>query len=132
MINEELKLELSFPPTVNNYYVKTRSGVFISAKGRKYRNTIADEIHQQLSDMELGEERINLNVVVHMPDRRKRDLDNYMKALLDAITKTGLWEDDSQIDQLCIYRGEIIKGGKVRMEIAPAGPVLSYSYWVEG
>ncbi|NBW22487.1 MAG: RusA family crossover junction endodeoxyribonuclease, partial [Caulobacteraceae bacterium] len=29
------------------------------------------------------------------PDRRKRDLDNILKSLLDALTHAGVWEDDS-------------------------------------
>jgi crossover junction endodeoxyribonuclease RusA len=54
---------------------------------------------------------------VHAPDRRARDLDNLPKALLDAITHAGLWEDDSLIDELHIYRCGPIKGGCVVVQI---------------
>ena len=129
MFDEEVMLECGFPPTVNNYYVKTRNGVFISQKGRRFRDHVADMVNAQLGGLELGEARLHVTVCLHPPDKRHRDLDNYMKALLDAITHTGLWEDDKQIDQLCIYRGEVVKSGSVRMEIAPAGPVLRLGVW---
>ena len=32
-----------------------------------------------------------------MPDKRVRDLDNLLKAPLDALTRAGFWVDDSQI-----------------------------------
>jgi len=47
-----------------------------------------------------------------MPDKRRRDIDNYNKILLDSLTGI-VWEDDSQIDILTIGRDEVIKGGKV-------------------
>ena len=68
-----------------------------------------------------------MDVVLYPPDKKRRDLDNHMKALLDAITHAGLWEDDEQIDQLQIYRGEIVKGGGARIEINPAGPILPFN-----
>lgn len=38
------------------------------------------------------------------PDRRARDLDNILKALLDALAHAGVYADDSEIDELHIYR----------------------------
>jgi Holliday junction resolvase RusA-like endonuclease len=43
-------------------------------------------------------------VEVYVPDRRKRDLDNLHKGILDSLTHAGVWGDDSQIDDLRIYR----------------------------
>lgn len=124
----DYRLELDFPPTVNNYYVKTRNGVFISAKGKKFRAHTADMVHAQLPDVHF-DQKLHLTIVLHMPDRRTRDLDNYLKALLDALTKAGLWDDDSQVDQLEVYRGEIVTGGRVRMEICDAGPKIKLDQW---
>ena len=59
-----------------------------------------------------------------MPDRRKRDLDNLHKGILDGLTHAGVWKDDSQIDDLRIYRcraatGELVieKPGRVVVTI---------------
>jgi crossover junction endodeoxyribonuclease RusA len=44
-------------------------------------------------------------------------LDNYMKSLLDALTKIGVWEDDSQIDRLTIARGPLQNKCLVTIEV---------------
>jgi crossover junction endodeoxyribonuclease RusA len=117
------ELFLPFPPTVNNYYVKTKRGVFISQKGRKYRDEVLKAVLEQA-----GGDTIDSNMLVEVilfpPDKRKRDVDNYNKALLDALTQAELWEDDSLIDQLFNYRGVTKKGGQVYIRITDAGPIM--------
>jgi crossover junction endodeoxyribonuclease RusA len=57
---------------------------------------------------------------VHAPDRRRRDLDNVLKSTLDSLTHAGVWDDDSQIDQLSVERGFLDKGkGFIRITITP-------------
>jgi crossover junction endodeoxyribonuclease RusA len=63
---------------------------------------------------------------LYPPDSRTRDLDNYLKALLDACTHAGLWDDDQLIDQLFVYRGITVKSGNVRMSISEAGPLIPH------
>lgn len=121
---EEVILHLPFPPTVNSYYGTSRSGVkYITKKGRQFREMVEEGIMEQVGRMGM-DQPIHLEVVLHPPDGRRRDLDNYMKALLDACTVAGLWEDDVLIDQLVVLRGEVIKGGKAQLEVNPAGPVV--------
>jgi len=117
-------LALKFPPTINSYYCHTRNGVYISKKGKDYRLAIASAVREQFSSPLPISSTINCTVLVSMPDKRIRDLDNYMKALLDACTHAGVWEDDSLIDQLLIYRAAISKGGGVIMLLDEAGPVM--------
>lgn len=45
---------------------------------------------------------VSLDLVCHKPKTTKRsnprgDIDNYVKAVLDALTKKGYWVDDDQI-----------------------------------
>lgn len=120
---EQITLYTNWPPTVNSYYSHTRNGVFISKKGRQYTHSVELDVKEQCGELLLTE-RLLVEVYLFPPDRRVRDLDNYMKALQDSITKAGLWEDDSLIDQLFIYRGAVTKGGLVRLEISEAGPVM--------
>lgn len=116
------ELFLPFPPTVNNYYRHHKYGIYISKKGKLFRELVCDSINEQLPNVEL-DNRLKVSITLHPPDKRKRDIDNYNKSLLDAITQAGLWGDDSQIDQLFNYRGEIIKKGLVHLTISEAMPI---------
>lgn len=53
-------------------------------------------------------------VYVYPPDKRKRDLDNILKVMQDAICD-GLRVDDSQIVSVSAIRCQIITGGKVEI-----------------
>ncbi|SFY16614.1 RusA family crossover junction endodeoxyribonuclease, partial [Azotobacter vinelandii] len=39
------------------------------------------------------------------------------KCLCDSLTHAGLWGDDSQIDDLRIVRGPVVKGGKITVKV---------------
>ncbi|KAF0234105.1 MAG: endodeoxyribonuclease [Desulfovibrionaceae bacterium] len=54
------------------------------------------------------------------PNRAKRDQDNFAgKTLLDALTKAGLWGDDSQIKRTVIEWADVVKGGAVVIHVKP-------------
>ena len=107
-------LQLPFPPTINSYYLK---GKIISSRGRVFREAVEQECHEQ-SAMNLNiMERIECATILYPPDSRTRDLDNYMKALQDAITHANVWGDDKQIDYGEQYRGIIVKGGACKVRI---------------
>jgi crossover junction endodeoxyribonuclease RusA len=120
-------LYLPFPPSVNDYYGSKSIGkkkiVYIKTKGKDYRLDLEQALASQVGYLQ-REDVLHIEIVVHMPDDRRRDLDNYMKALLDACTHAKLWMDDSQIEQLCIYRGAKARGGLIKMTIDEGGPRL--------
>ncbi len=165
------ELTLPFPPTVNNYYLKTRYGIRVSKSGKTFRKAVADAIHQQFPDVCVDTDphydvfddtpenssaistkpldfthdhdnnshssysyycfsKLHVEIIFYPPDKRLRDLDNYLKALLDAITLTGFWTDDSIIDQLVIYRGANVSKSlsSTYLRISPAGPVLPLGF----
>ena len=118
------EMYVPFPPSDNNFYVQTRNGRFISAKGKKFRADLAEAVLSQLPDVRL-DHKVLVEVVLYMPDNRVRDVANYMKALMDAISKADLWEDDVLIDQLFIYRGATTpSSGNCFVRISDAGPVV--------
>lgn len=57
-------------------------------------------------------------IVFYPPNLVRRDLDNFLKAPLDALTHAGVWVDDSQVKRLTIEWGPIIKGGKIEIVIS--------------
>lgn len=109
--------EVPFPPSVNSYYRSISRGrvcqSILSAKGREYAHKLVEQIGPQKPI----QGRLAVSVLLCPPDKRRRDLDNYMKSLLDALTKCGVWEDDSQIDRLTIDRGPIENRCLVTIEV---------------
>jgi crossover junction endodeoxyribonuclease RusA len=114
-----ISITLPFPPSTNTYWRHPTKGKLagrhlISEKGREYRLAVQRLVGQRapLSG------RLAVSIEAYMPDRRRRDLDNLLKGLLDALTHAGVWVDDNQVDDLRIYRAPII-GGMVKVHIAP-------------
>jgi len=64
------------------------------------------------------EGKVKVHIDVFPPDKRKRDLDNINKCLLDSIQHAGIIKDDYDIDYLSMRRCEVFEGGKVRIEIS--------------
>ena len=113
-------LDLPYPPTVNHYWrhavIKGRATVYVSKEGKDYRQKVVG----LASGVGSVPGRVSVAITAFMPDRRKRDLDNINKALLDALVHAGVIEDDGNIDKITVERGPVIKGGYVRVSIMEA------------
>lgn len=119
------ELYTAYPPSINNYYVKTQKGVFISQKGRKFRDQLIADAYEQLGGMIPLTERVRLEVVAWVPDNRARDLDNLLKPIQDAMLCAKLLVDDSQIDQTFIYRGaKVPPNGLLYIRVSEAAPCI--------
>jgi len=123
----QIEIHLPWPPTINSYYghraIKRRIISYIKSAGKQYRKDVEEAIVEQVGYMEI-DEPLFVEVILYPPDARRRDLDNYMKALLDACTHARLWEDDALIDQLHIYRGRKKAQGSVTLRLSLGGPVM--------
>ena len=102
-----------WPPTSNSYYRNVNGRMVMSKKGREFLQYGLTLIPQR----EALTGKLYVRVKLYPPDRRKRDIDNHLKALLDLMTKAGVWNDDSQVDFLSVSREDIVKKGKVSIEI---------------
>ena len=56
-------------------------------------------------------------MVLFPRDKRKIDIDNRIKAVLDALEDAGVFNNDFQVDHLEIIRGEPVKNGGIRVLI---------------
>jgi crossover junction endodeoxyribonuclease RusA len=113
-------LTIPFPPSLNHYWRQFRGRAILSKAGRQYRveAQTAAEAFRVLSGLQhtiTG--RIAVHLAVYPPDRRRRDLDNMPKAILDALTHAGVYADDSQIDDLQVVRMPTEKPGRVEVTI---------------
>ncbi len=61
--------------------------------------------------------RLAVRIAVHPPDRRTHDLDNLLKAVLDGLAYSRVYQDDSQIDDLRVLRREVHRPGCVVVEV---------------
>ncbi|MEB3790120.1 RusA family crossover junction endodeoxyribonuclease [Acinetobacter sp. IK40] len=100
------------PPSVNHYWVAAGKRRFLSDRAKAFHRVV-----RQLVPAHKTIERLKLEVTFHFPDRRCRDIDNYLKATIDSLVKCGLCVDDEQFDELIVKRGNIIKGGLIKLKV---------------
>ena len=109
MGNTKIDIELPWPPTVNTYWRKSPRGMFISKRGKEYAKEvfyICNKYRYSFTD----NQRLSISILAFPPDKRKRDLDNIFKGLLDSLVKANVLSDDEQIDELHIKRMKAKKG----------------------
>lgn len=116
-----MTLDLPWPPSVNVYWRHNRGRAHISHDGIEHRRRVglaffASSFRWQPFN---ASERLEVRLVVHPPDNRRRDLDNLPKAILDGLQHAGVYADDSQIDSLWVLRGSVDpdKQGRVHATI---------------
>lgn len=112
-----LVLDLPWPPSVNNYWRSVNGRVLVSSAGRAYQKTVT----ALCARVPCREDRLLMLIHAHPPDRRRRDLDNILKATLDSLQVGRVYRDDSQIDDLRVVRREPVNGGRLRVHIEEIG-----------
>lgn len=108
-------IRLPFPPSVNTIYRN------VPGKGRvktgKYK-AWCEEAALRAGYVEPIHGFVKLDIILGKPDKRKRDLDNYLKATLDFLVDYQVIDDDSYVDDLRIRWGEV-DGAHVSVELVP-------------
>lgn len=94
-----VELYLPFPPSLNRYWRHNRGRTHLSAEGRKYKEAVGWLCKEQ--KIEPFDGPVSVRVWVTPPDKRRRDLDNLQKCLLDSL-QGHCYHDDSQIAHLAI------------------------------
>lgn len=122
-----MRLTLPWPPSVNHYWRNFRGRVVISQEGRAFREDVRALLDPgAAATCQLGGNgprkppcggRIALCMDAFPPDRRRRDLDNIQKSVIDAMQHAGMYQDDAQIDLLLTRRREVIKTGHVEIQL---------------
>jgi Holliday junction resolvase RusA-like endonuclease len=97
-----IEVSLPLPPSTNNLYVSIGKRRVISPRYRAWLEAAGKELIAQKPRPVLGDYDLWLYFV--WPDQRRRDLDNFIKAVSDLLVRHKLLDDDSRAHALHIYR----------------------------
>lgn len=87
------KIILPLPPSVNHCYIQTPQGSALTAKARDWKELAAWEARTTLKGWRVCDQKVILEIWVFWADRRRRDTDNLLKLLQDAL-KGVVYTDD--------------------------------------
>ena len=90
------------PVPVNQKYSVIRGKMFLSKTYRDTKEAMQWEVKSQWKGEPLAEE-VSLNVMFYYGDNRKRDIDAYLKILLDSMSDI-VYTDDSLITELHVFK----------------------------
>lgn len=110
-----LSFELPYPPSINHYWRRVGPRTLISREGRRFRASVMALLAARRVRPLHG--KLQVHVEVFPPDNRRRDVDNVVKALLDALEHGGAYADDSQVVKLSIEKLDPVEGGRAVVEI---------------
>lgn len=96
-------VRLPVPPSTNNLFVNKAMGKgrFISPAYKAWRTAAGWALNlARLQPFGLAD----VQVTLHVPEDRRRDIDNYGKAVLDLIVAHNLIADDNQVCKMTTER----------------------------
>ena len=95
------RVSLPLPPSVNHYYTVANGRKILSKEGRAYHDVVALACKEQNVGHNVGRLRVEIRV-----GSQRFDLDNTLKAILDSLQKSGVYENDGQIDAIEMQRDD--------------------------
>ena len=101
---------------MNTMWRNFRGRTVLSKAGRAFR----EEVQNIVIDKNIpafGDKKLKVMMILRPRDKRKTDIDNRIKAVLDALEHAGVFNDDFQVDHLEMIRGEPLKGGLLHVVI---------------
>ena len=128
----ELTLTLPWPPSVNHY--KTIGALTKTKSGKLYQKRVNSRetigyyyqvfMHvKQLMPLEWakipddGTKAFFVGIDLYPPNKRRYDIDNRLKVLLDSLVHANVIKDDHQIHRLFVQKMRTIGEGKVVVRI---------------
>lgn len=114
-MEKTIEFFVPFPPSINTYWGFHGHRRFLTKKANVFKQLVEVAVKQHSP---LGDKLLRISLDFFPPDKRKRDIDNPVKPLLDALVSAGLFADDSQIKELNLKMNDPIKHGLTRVKIA--------------
>ncbi len=91
---------LPFPLSVNNLFFNTKRGRVKTTRYQAWLREVSSVLKSQGLVYIPG--KVTVRILLIRPDKRRRDVDNYAKSLIDSLVLNGVIEDDSLIEKLIL------------------------------
>jgi Holliday junction resolvase RusA-like endonuclease len=91
------------PISYYQYLAQNKFRKYITTRGREYKQTIENIFIEYMEDKELLLKNIKVEVDFYFNNKRKNDLENYVKPILDFGSEI-IYKDDCQITDLHIKK----------------------------
>ncbi len=114
-----LELRLSYPPSANHIWRRAGKLIHRSQGYQNWLRTAGWQAKAQLAKQQCVEGPYKLSILAVRPDRRRRDLDNLLKAISDLLKSIGAISDDHMAE--AINMRWITTGEGVTVRVDPAG-----------
>lgn len=84
--------------SVNNMYIQRGRRRVLTSAYREFKSRVIEAVNNR----SLPEGARNVEVAINyiQPDKRRRDVDNIIKPVLDGLTQAGFWSDDSIVQKV--------------------------------
>ncbi|MDZ4851698.1 MAG: RusA family crossover junction endodeoxyribonuclease [Pirellulaceae bacterium] len=117
-----VELELPYPPSVNHLFSYYKGRPVLSKDARTYRHQVRRIAIAKGIKPLMGS--LTIHVDAFPPDNRRRDIDNCLKSLFDALQHAGAFWDDSQIIVLHAIKHPPMQSGRVLVVISQTEDTL--------
>ena len=105
------------PPSVNTLWRRNpRGGMYLNKKALEFYKIVSLSVNGRRAPEYWNYYDVTITVY---PKRKTGDIDNFIKPVLDALTKCGYWEDDIKVARVTCEFGELRKTGGVDILIKP-------------
>lgn len=112
---EFIEYRLPWPPSINHYWrhkiipggkrevigptgklvkpTRAHAGIYVSSEGKAFRRAVIAAVMHSLPEEQI-DWPVSARILLWSPNGIKRDIDNRVKPILDAMTLAGVWTDD--------------------------------------
>jgi Holliday junction resolvase RusA-like endonuclease len=108
---DTVRLALPFPPSTNALWKKGRTGMYRSPSYKTWLNGAGWKLNEQHPGCVRGDYAIR--ITLERKDRKRRDADNFVKAVSDLLVTHGVIEDDSFAEMVTIRWSPKVSGCRV-------------------
>ena len=112
--NRGIEFTLPFPPSVNNWLRIMRGRAVKSKEYRAWQEGAGMVVSTLYAGELVNTPGVEVTIWLDPPNRRRFDIDNRVKPILDAM-EGYIYTNDYYVDKLTVYRGRLVTGGQARV-----------------